>query len=188
MPKNKSIEKSQILQHLFEERKMTKDRLLQIDKMVFQFVTVILSPILILSGYSLYNFGSKFKYALLIVPYFLVLAVLIMSLFYMHHAVCDIYNIYLSKQINNIIKKPRFCLEEMDYFYFVKDFGVQHAMFVLAGTFLLVFVLILIPFLNITLKSLTECTFFPVFIRTHAKFIYWSGLVFILNHSNSSTY
>jgi hypothetical protein len=128
---------------LYDERKIVKDRIARVDSMMFNFIAVVVSPFCVLVGYALLNLNSNVKYVLLVIPYFSVLAVMVVALIYMHHYVTSYYSRYLVDKINDALTKSRLLLEDMDYAFFAKGFGVQNV-FIFVCLFLVALVNILV--------------------------------------------
>lgn len=128
---------SKILDILLEERKIVLERIARIDKLLFSFISVVLSPFIILMGYSLLNSNTNYKYILITVPFFCLLGGMLMGLLYMHHYITGYYRVYLIKKINHLMKESPLLLEELDYNYYSKGFNIQNVLIALVTTIIL---------------------------------------------------
>jgi hypothetical protein len=128
---------------LFREFEFYRQSSQKTDEMVFRLITVLVVPSLLLLGYTLYD--PKFSVVVLVVPYFSLIGILILSSVFMRYTINGIYCKYLQKKLNDMLGRRIFIGVDLAKMFYAKGFSIVNAGIAIVSFSVLVINLCLIP-------------------------------------------
>jgi len=128
-----TIEPKQALEIILQERRILEQRVIQADNRMFQFIAVVVTPFCALVGYGLLSYDTKFRFVLLLVPFFTVLAALIIGLLYSQHYITGYYGRYLAGLLANRLRTEPLVLEKLEYEFLARGLGLQAALILVSA-------------------------------------------------------
>lgn len=171
------MEDEEILEILKSERRITIKNINSIDKDIFNYIKVVVSPFILLVGYSFIS-GGNMRFVTLSIPFFTVFSIFVLSTLYVRMILEETYLYYITERINRILSEDIIISEYLSSFFIGSGFNIQNTFLVisfLAAFVLNVSILGYISELLIELSSIVNSFLFIDF-----KIVYWSFLILMV--------
>jgi len=171
------MEDKEIREILLKERNLITNRVEKLNKSMFNYIKIVVSPFILLVGYLFVGQNEFIKYTIVLVPYFTIFSALLLGVLFIQIMSSEVYVMYLTDKINKNIGRKVLISDYIDREFVGRGVTMATVFTFTSSIFVLLFNILLLEYISKLVSDLGDVINKHLFVDF--EFLYWSILIIL---------